>query len=166
MDAAIRHPARPAWVAIGTQPPLLSQEAERIECGQPLKPFRRIGRKRKLTMRWADHHRRTRRRRGDGGKDAGTSSRRSWERRRACSAHFAVRRVWNGSLLRGGGRGRWCNRRCEERFQYRETLLSVLLALAKQFQSEAGELFLEGGHLCLQMQQRLAQIGLSYARTG
>ena len=73
MDAAISHPAGPTGVAIGAQTSPLSDEAERGERREPVKPLRRIGRERKLAFRWADDYIGPSSRRGDEGKHAATS---------------------------------------------------------------------------------------------
>jgi len=67
-------------------------------------------------------------------------------------------------------------RRRDQRFQRRETLFGVLLtllspfqaklALTEQFESQLGELLLHAGHLCLQTNQRLTEIGRWHGGTG
>ena len=74
MDAAIGHPAGPTGVAIGAQTSLPSDEAERVERREPVKPLRRSGRKRKLASRWANDDIGPSGRRGDEGKHVGTSA--------------------------------------------------------------------------------------------
>ena len=74
MNAAIGHPRGATGVAIGAQTSLPSDEAERVERREPVKPLRRIGSKRQLALRWANNDIGPSRCRGDEGKHVGPSS--------------------------------------------------------------------------------------------
>src|SRR5713226_7331506 len=122
VDTTIGHPAGPTLVAIRAQTSLLSQEAERVERRQPVKPRRRIGKKRKLSECWADDHVGASSRGCNEGKHAGTSSYVRREGRMALSTRFGIGKVCTGGLCKDWWRGMRSHGRLNERFQHAETL--------------------------------------------
>src|SRR5712692_2157110 len=131
VDTTIGHPAGPTVVAIRAQTSLLSHEAERVERRQPVKPLRSIGKKRKLSERWADDHVGANSRVCNEGKHAGTSSCVRREGRTALSTRFGRGKVCNGGLCKDWWRGMRSPGRLNERFQHAETLFRAKLALTE-----------------------------------